>query len=113
MNPKSIAPRYASRVLALFGALSLSSAFAAPSAPAEVLGPGSLLAATCAACHNTGGRSVQGTPVLAGIPREQFVTTFKEFASGTRKATVMHRHAKGYTDPEIELLADYFSAQKR
>lgn len=79
----------------------------------EKLTPASLTAASCAACHNTQGRSVEDTPVLAGIAREQFIATFKEFQSGARKATVMHRHAKGYNEQEIELLADYFSAQKR
>lgn len=79
----------------------------------EKLTPASLTAASCAACHNTQGRSVEGTPVLAGLPREQFIATFKEFQSGARKATVMHRHARGYNDQEIALLADYFSAQKR
>lgn len=80
---------------------------------AEKLTPGSLLASSCAACHNTEGRSVAGTPVLAGLTRQQFVGALQEFKAGTRKATVMHRHAKGYTEQEIELLADYFSAQKR
>lgn len=95
-------------------AMSLVLGFAACTALAqEKLTPASLTAASCAACHNTQGRSVEGTPVLAGIPREQFISTFKEFQSGARKATVMHRHAKGYNDQEIELLADYFSAQKR
>ena len=94
--------------------LSLALGFVACSASAqEKLTPASLTAASCAACHNTQGRSVEGTPVIAGIPREQFITAFKEFQSGARKATVMHRHAKGYNDQEIELLADYFSAQKR
>ncbi|HJV74107.1 MAG TPA: c-type cytochrome [Noviherbaspirillum sp.] len=84
-----------------------------PSLAQEKLTPGSLLGASCAACHNTQGRSVEGTPVLAGIPREQFVASLKDFQSGARRATVMHRHSKGYNEQEIELLADYFSAQKR
>ena len=36
----------------------------------------------------------------------------QEFKSGKRPATVMHQHAKGYTDQQIELMADYFSKQK-
>lgn len=91
----------------------LSLALAPVAGAAEKLTPGSLLAASCAACHNTEGRSVAGTPVLAGLTRQQFVGALQEFKAGTRKATVMHRHAKGYTEQEIELLADYFSAQKR
>ncbi len=88
-------------------------ALATPAAAAATVPPGALLGASCAACHNTAGRSVEGTPVIAGIDRDQFVTLFQELQSGARKATVMHRHAKGYTDAEIALLADYFSAQKR
>lgn len=98
-------------ILAL-AALAMSVAAASAQAQ-EKLNAGSIVAAGCAACHNTQGRSVQGTPVIAGIAREQFITTFKEFQSGARPATVMHRHAKGYNDQEIELLADYFAAQKR
>ena len=35
------------------------------------------------------------------------------FKAGTRPATVMHQHAKGYTDAELEVLADYFSRQEQ
>jgi len=104
----------------LVAALCATACLAAPAAArdkapagAEQLTPASLLAASCAACHGTQGRSVTGTPVLAGMARDQLVTSLKEFQNGSRKATVMHRHAKGYTDQEIELLADYFAAQKR
>ena len=100
----------------LSGLLALTvggAALAAETARSEALTPSSLLAASCAACHNTQGRSLQGTPVLAGLTRDQFVGALKEFQAGSRKATVMHRHAKGYTEQEIELLADYFTAQKR
>lgn len=71
------------------------------------------LAASCAACHGTDGHSVGGTPVLAGLDKALFVSQMKDFKSGARPATVMHQHAKGYTDEELELLAGYFSAQKR
>jgi len=42
-----------------------------------------------------------------------FVTAMKDFKSGARPATVMHHHAKGYSDKEFEKLAEYFAAQKR
>lgn len=71
------------------------------------------LGASCAACHGTNGHSVGGTPVLAGLKRDHFIKQLKDFKSGARPATVMHRHAKGYSDAEIEKLADYFAAQKR
>ncbi len=70
------------------------------------------LAGSCAACHGTNGHSKSGMPALAGLDRTYFVTALKEFKSGVRPATVMQHHAKGYTDAEFELLADFFASQK-
>ena len=72
-----------------------------------------VLAASCAACHGTNGNSVGGTPVLAGLDRGYFVTQMQAFRFGALASTVMHRHAKGLTETEIEQLADYFAAQPR
>jgi cytochrome c553 len=80
---------------------------AAPDAQTRQMG------ASCAACHGTNGHSVGGTPVLAGLNRDHFIKQMKDFKSDARPATVMHRHAKGYNDAEIEKLADFFAAQKR
>jgi cytochrome c553 len=71
------------------------------------------ISASCAACHGTNGNSVGGTPVLAGLDRAHFIKQMLDFKSGARPATVMHQHAKGYTDEEIEKMADFFAAQKR
>lgn len=68
------------------------------------------LAASCAACHGVEGNSVGGTPVLAGLERSHFVLQMQAFRSGGRSSTVMHHHAKGLTESEIEQLADYFAA---
>ena len=71
------------------------------------------MAASCFACHGTHGQSQGGTPPLAGIQRQHFIKQMQDFKSGARPATVMHRHAKGYNDTEIEKMAEYFAAQKR
>jgi len=72
------------------------------------------LAATCANCHGTDGRSVtREVPALAGQPKEFLVSQMKAFQEGKRAATVMHQLAKGYTDAQIDLLAGYLSAQKK
>ena len=73
------------------------------------------LAATCANCHGTGGRTVDGSavPALAGMPQTYLVEQMKAFKSGTRQATVMHQIAKGYNDQQIEQIAAYFAAQKK
>ena len=70
------------------------------------------LAATCASCHGTQGRSVsRDIPSLAGMRKEKIVADMKAFKSGERPATVMHQLARGYTDAQIDLVAAYFAAR--
>lgn len=69
-------------------------------------------AATCTGCHGTNGRSEGGIPGLAGLQKAYIVNAMREFKSGTRTATVMHQHAKGYTDEQVELIAEFFASQK-
>lgn len=73
------------------------------------------LAATCANCHGTNGKAVDGAqvPGLAGMPQHYITAQMQAFKAGTRPATVMHQIAKGYTDAQIEQLAAYFAAQKK
>lgn len=72
------------------------------------------LAATCAACHGTLGKAVNGSPVvsLAGLSKDYIVAQMAAFKSGTRPATVMHQLSKGYSDAQITQIATYFAAQK-
>lgn len=73
------------------------------------------MAATCANCHGTFGKSIQGgaLPSLAGMQSEYIVEQMQAFKTGTRKATIMHQLAKGYTEQQIKDLAAYFAAQSR
>lgn len=70
-----------------------------------------LLASTCAACHGTNGHSAGDLPSLAGVDKLYIVEQMQQFVSGERTSTVMMHHASGYTQAEIELMADYFSKQ--
>jgi cytochrome c553 len=72
-----------------------------------------VLAASCAACHGSNGNSVGGTPVLAGLDAAHFKLQMKSFRNGERTSTVMHHHAKGLTEDEIDALATYFATQPR
>jgi cytochrome c553 len=71
------------------------------------------MAASCAQCHGTDGRSAPGSavPALAGMPRDHLAAQLKAFKAGSRPSTVMGQLAKGFSDAQLEQLADYFSRQ--
>lgn len=85
-------------------------AFAAPNLTPKGVAS---LAASCAICHGTGGRTAQGSKVarLAGRPAAATAEAMRAFREGRREATVMHQIAKGFSDAEIAALADYFAQQ--
>ena len=71
------------------------------------------LAANCTSCHGPSGNSLGAIPSIAGLDKDTIVAALQAFKDGTRQATVMHQHAKGYTEQEFAALADFFSSQKR
>jgi cytochrome subunit of sulfide dehydrogenase len=71
------------------------------------------LAASCAACHGSTGNAAAGNAVLAGMDSAYFTKQMLAFKDGSRPATVMHHHAKGLHEDEINQLASYFSQKKR
>lgn len=101
---------------ALCGGLPMTAAAqtaAAPSPQAQRLYQRSL-AATCAHCHGTDGRAVEGEALirLAGLPRDYLLTQLLAFRTGDRKATIMHQITRGYSEEQLEQVAAYFAAQK-
>ena len=71
------------------------------------------MAATCFTCHGTDGISVGGVPPgLAGQTKEHLLQQLMDFKAGKRPATIMHQHAKGYSDAQLEQIAAYFAAVK-
>ena len=70
------------------------------------------LAATCANCHNTNGKSVTNMPVIAGMSKDAMLNALMDYKAGKRSPTVMHQQVKGYTDAQLELIAAYYAAQK-
>ncbi len=71
------------------------------------------LAAQCANCHGTNGKSVSEVASLAGQPKNVIVQKMKDFRDGKLPATVMHQLAKGYTDEQVALMANFFSKQAK
>lgn len=104
--------RYAKRamrvgaVFATFATAGLTPAHAEPST-FDV----TVLAASCANCHGTDGRSPGSIPTIAGRPESILNKQLKTFKADTPPAgtTIMDRLAKGLSDVQIDALARHFS----
>ena len=66
------------------------------------------LAATCANCHGTDGKGVVdgGMPLINNLTSEQMLAQLKAFKSGAREGTIMPQLAKGYSDEQLETIAN-------
>ena len=72
---------------------------------------GAYLAANCANCHGTTGKSVGAMPSLAGQNKEYIALQMRAFRDGQRPATIMHQLSKGYSDAQIDAIAAHFARQ--
>ncbi len=70
------------------------------------------IAAHCANCHGTDGRSRGAIPPIAGQDKAYLVQQLKDFRDGKRPSTIMQQLAKGYTDEQIEAAAAYLASRK-
>lgn len=104
-----------SRIVLLLAALSAAAAtaFASPAFAQDY--KARAWAASCAACHGTDGRSgSEEIKPLAGRPKAELLKALKDAKAGEPKTlTVMHQHAKGYTDEQLDRIAEYFSKQPK
>lgn len=69
------------------------------------------VAANCANCHGTKGEAKDAMPSIAGQKREYIAAQMRAFRDGKRPSTLMHQIAKGYTDAQIDAIADFFARQ--
>jgi cytochrome subunit of sulfide dehydrogenase len=85
---------------------------AAAAAHAQDRNLGRDLAATCANCHGTNGQA-RGDMItaLAGMPAERLIQKFNAYKSGALPATIMHQIAKGYSDDQVQSIAEFLAAQ--
>lgn len=79
---------------------------------AAEISQGAMLSNSCAACHGTDGNSPGAIPSLHAKSADFIDRALREFRSGERDSTVMGRHASGYSDEEIALIAEYFAGLK-
>lgn len=105
--------RTASKIARLTVAASAlaSAALLLPTAAAQSTFDVTVLAAACANCHGTDGRSSTSVPTIAGRPESILLEQLRAFQSDTPPAntTIMDRLAKGFNDDELTALARHFS----
>ena len=95
---------------ALTGVVSAAFVTAPALAQADV-NAGRYVAANCANCHGTNGIAKGAMPSLAGQKKDYIVEQMRAFRDGKRPATLMHQLAKGYSDAQIEAVAEFFARQ--
>lgn len=86
--------------------LAVSPAFAQTTTTAPP--PGRLLASNCFQCHGTNGSG--GFDRLAGKSSGEIYNELREMQQKS-PPKMMDMHARGYTDAQLRLIADYFSKQ--
>ncbi|OYY21763.1 MAG: hypothetical protein B7Y05_06120 [Polynucleobacter sp. 24-46-87] len=66
------------------------------------------LAATCANCHGTDGKGVVdgGMPLINNLTSQEMLTKLKAYKGGTLVGTIMPQLAKGYTDEQLNTIAN-------
>jgi cytochrome c553 len=66
------------------------------------------LAATCANCHGTDGKGVVdgGMPLINNLTSEQMLAKLKAYKSGALEGTIMPQLAKGYSDEQLNTIAN-------
>ena len=68
------------------------------------------LALPCYGCHISNDNKSNNTiPMIEGIDKEYFITAFHEYKKKIRENYLMQIISLGYSDSEIENLAEYFS----
>ncbi len=74
---------------------------------------GTMLSNTCAGCHGTDGvSSGPSIPTIAGLAPSYFTEIMEAYKLGDVPSTIMGRIASGYSDEEIEAMAEYYGKQK-
>lgn len=107
------APRNLRPLLALGAALPLVLALTSVHAQttASTAPNGRLLASNCFQCHGTNGKG-PGFDRLAGKSASSLYSDLKEFQAGQEGDGIMARHALGYTDAQLQALAQWLSTQR-
>ncbi|MGY0196750.1 c-type cytochrome [Leptothrix sp. BB-4] len=111
MNPRRTSPHPLRRATLLLAALPTLVSAQAPAPGGSPDRAARTWAATCLTCHSNDQRAPGAIPLIAGRDAETLYRTLLEFKNGQRPAaTVMHQHAKGYSDDELRRIAQALAA---
>ena len=69
-------------------------------------------ASSCSGCHAAGARVDTAVPPIAGRAAADIVAQMQAFRTGQKPSTVMDRIAKGFSEAEIQAIADWYAQQK-
>ena len=67
-----------------------------------------VMADACAGCHGTNGASLGAMPPFNTKSADELKKLLREYKTGAREATVMDRIVKGYSDPQLDGIIDYY-----
>lgn len=71
---------------------------------------GAVLAASCAACHGSDGG---GSGTIPAIAPDNLAERMRAMRSAGAELTIMNRIARGYSDTELEAIANFFRTRPR
>ncbi len=83
-----------------------------PSGPISASAAGNM-ANNCFGCHGPGGASPGSIPSIHQFSAEYLAQTLRAFKTGARDSTVMGRHAKAYSEAEIDAIARHIAGLQK
>ncbi|AHE98376.1 c-type cytochrome [Thioalkalivibrio paradoxus] len=92
--------------IAAGGAMVLACGLAGSQAMADT-GREALLTTSCFTCHSID--ATGNMPNLVGYPRDLMISQMQMFSNGSRPSTIMDRIARGYSEADYVVMADYFA----
>jgi len=94
------------------GIMVVAGALLLPHAQVQAADDGRLLASGCFQCHGTAGVK-GGFGSIAGIGKADMLNKLNDFRLKAAGSNIMVPHARGYTNEQLALIADYFARQPK
>ena len=96
-------------VLGAAGAIVLAWSSPSPALAQSAPGPSAaaLIAANCAVCHGQGGAGAGDIVKINDQASKQIAESMRAFRDGKKPSTIMGRITKGYTDVQIDAVANH------